>query len=224
MKKTIAISVVAILILTAVISREFWLPAAKQFWIAHAPDTTNTTEAADKSTEPSRLNSLKDTFTFAGKTYYFYRVEKIPDGWMAAYSPSLDIDPADADSSVDVGYYYSTDGQSNIASAKNLAAGMEDVSSNTGAIQVQSGQDGNDQDGYFYSGYYLFPENQTGVIALSKYMQDGNQAYLVMFKQVVHDKSKAKIQQAVKKWLADNSEFYSAAIGSIQPAGLWFQK
>jgi hypothetical protein len=224
MKKILTIAVAIIAILAAIISRNFWLPAVRQYWTTHLPHAKTT--AAAQSLPSTGLDSLNDTFALLGNTYYLYRIEKIPSGWMAYYSPSLKQDPDNADSSVSVAYY--PFGETTSASAEMVASSIEQLAEQRGLTPVKPfsfpDPDYQGQSIYAVPMYIVYPQDKVAEIFILVAKQDNNNAFSVEFTRNFKGTTTTAITKAAQNWLSDNMQTYVTALAKTQAGDLWFEK
>lgn len=220
MKRHLAIICVVLLFLIAIINRDFWLGHVRRLWPTYTPP-------AVKTEQQGRLNSLSDTFSFAGSSYYLYRIEKITKGWAAYYTPSSDKDPDNTDTALIVNYYL-PDPENSAVSAEAVANEVREENEANSVIPIQPFTKPDvanpGQNAFFIPMYFVYPQDKATDIFITKIMQDGNNAVGIMVKQVVYGQNKAELGQAGKQWLANNIEAYSKELGDIKPSDLWFKK
>ena len=219
MKKYIS-SVIFILILIAFFTHNFWTNSVKQFW--------NTKILHEKQiAREIRLDMTNNTFTFNGSSYYLYRIEKITGGWAVYYSPSPDQDPNNSESAVILNYYVGTvEGQQLTVEAwANLIKAKNTVEGATLLQTFETPDPRNDKQSIFYIPmYFVYPENQSGDVYITKIMQnwDGASVVSVIFKQSVIGQTKTEIEAAANQWLVDNIQTYGKELADISSSELTY--
>ncbi len=157
---------------------------------------------------------------FAGKTYDFYKQERIKLGWALYFAPDHQ-DPDRADQSIVVDYFDAADDKGHPISAEGVARAMAEQDKAKGAILLPpfATPDAANPGKYnfFVQLYYIYPQDGNGDIWVSKISQADGAVVGILYKQRVAGADSAAIGDAVRNWLLANLRNYGTALSALIP-------
>ena len=165
-------------------------------------------------------NATPPALVLVGKSYDFYKRERIHLGWALYFAPDHQ-DPDRADQSIVVDYFDAADDKGNPISAEGVARAMAERDKAKGAILLPPFATPDPANpgkyNFFVQLYYVYPKDGNGDIWVTKTSQVGGAVVGILYKQRVAGADSAAIGDAVRNWLLANLRNYGTALSALVP-------